>query len=277
MRLIVAAGSVVFAGLLVCRLGAISGVQSQSGQPASAAREPVVVELFTSEGCSTCPPADALLAELDSRQPVGSAEVIALEEHVDYWDQQGWQDPFSSVNWTARQNEYAGTLQNGSPYTPQMVVDGAEGFVGSRGGMALQAIEKASTAKKTKVEISEVSPVQNKSVTFKVSVEKPLSIAPKDAAEVNLAITESGLHSSVKAGENNGKELRHSHVVREMKVIGVIGKKGEEGFTGQPSVKLDSKWNLENLRAVVFVQERKNRRILGAAAMRLTQGNLASR
>jgi hypothetical protein len=277
MRLIVAAGSVVFAGLLVCRLGAISGVQSQSGQPASAAREPVVVELFTSEGCSTCPPADALLAELDSRQPVGSAEVIALEEHVDYWDQQGWQDPFSSANWTARQSEYAGTLHNGSPYTPQMVVDGTEGFVGSRGGMALQAIEKASTAKKTKVEISEVSPVQNKSVTFKVSVEKPLSIAPKDAAEVILAITESGLHSSVKAGENKGKELRHSHVVREMKVIGVIGKKGEEGFTGQPSVKLDSKWNLENLRAVVFVQERKNRHILGAAAMRLTQADLASR
>jgi len=276
MKLLGTIVGVIVVGCLVWGMGASSRVQTPNAQTI-AAREPVVVELFTSEGCSSCPPADALLAELDARQPLGSAEVIALEEHVDYWDQQGWQDPFSSANWTARQNEYAGTLHNGSPYTPQMVVDGAEGFVGSRGGMALQAIEKASTAKKTKVEISEVSPIQNKSVVFKVSVEKPLNIAPKDAAEVILAITESGLHSSVKAGENNGKELRHSHVVREMKVIGVVGKKGEEGFTGQPSVKVDSKWNLENLRAVVFVQERKSRRILGAAAIRLTRGDLASR
>ena len=276
MKLLGVIVGVIVVGCLVWGRGASSRVQTPNA-PAKGAREPVVVELFTSEGCSSCPPADALLAELDARQPLGTAEVIALEEHVDYWDQQGWQDPFSSANWTARQNEYAGTLHNGSPYTPQMVVDGAEGFVGSRGGMALQAIEKASTAKKTKVEISEVSPIQNKSASFKVSVEKLSSIAPKDTAEVILAITESGLHSSVKAGENNGKELRHSHVVREMKVIGVVGKNGEEGFTGQPSVKVDSKWNLENLRAVVFVQERKSRRILGAAAMRLTRGDLASR
>ncbi len=276
MRLLGAIIGVISAGFLIWSTGASSRVQTASPR-ASAAREPVVVELFTSEGCSSCPPADSLLAELDTRQPLGSAEVIALEEHVDYWDEQGWKDPFSSATWTARQNEYASTLHNGNPYTPQMVVDGTEGFVGSRTGTARQEIEKASSLKKTKVEISQVSPVQNKSAAFKVSVEKLLSIAPKDSAEVILAITESGLHSSVKAGENNGKELQHSPVVRELKVIGVIGKNGEGGFTAQPSVKLDSKWNLENLRAVVFVQERKNRRILGAASMRLTQRELASR
>jgi hypothetical protein len=276
MKLLGAIVGVIVAGCLVWGMRASSRVQTPTAQ-AIAAREPVVVELFTSEGCSTCPPADALLAELDARQPVGTAEVIALEEHVDYWDQQGWQDPFSSANWTARQNEYAGTLHNGNPYTPQMVVDGVEGFVGSRGGTARQAIEKAAAIKKSKVEISEVSPIQNKSASFKVNVEKVSSIEHKDTAEVLLVITESGLHSSVKAGENNGKELQHSPVVRELKVIGVIGKNGEEGFTAQPAMKLDSKWNLENLRAVVFVQERKSRRILGAAAMRLTRGDLASR
>jgi hypothetical protein len=261
---------------LVCGLGASLRVQTPNSLSAEA-REPVVVELFTSEGCSSCPPADALLAELDAQQPLGSADVIALEEHVDYWDQLGWKDPFSSSTWTARQSDYAGTLHNGSPYTPQMVVDGAQGFVGSRGGTARQEIENASTVKKTKVGISEVSSVPNKSAVLNVSVEKLSTIAPKDTAEVILAITESGLHSSVKAGENNGKELQHAPVVREWKVIGVMGQNGEEGFSAQPAVKLDSKWNFENLRAVVFVQERKSRHILGAAAMRLTQGDLASR
>ncbi len=275
MRLLSAFIGVIVAGSLVWGFEANLRVQTSNSQLAGA-REPVVVELFTSEGCSSCPPADALLAELDTRQPLGSAEVIALEEHVDYWDEQGWKDPFSSSIWTARQNDYAGTLHNGSPYTPQMVVDGIEGFVGSRAGTARQEIEKASGLKKVKVEIGEASVVSNKSVVFKVSVEKLLGIAPKDTAEVILAITESGLHSSVKAGENNGKELQHAPVVREWKVIGVAGKNGEEGFSAQPAVKLDSKWNLENLRAVVFVQERKNRRILGAASIRLTQGDMAS-
>jgi hypothetical protein len=152
-----------------------------------------------------------------------------------------------------------------------MVVDGIEGFVGSRGGTARQEIEKAAGVRKTKVEISDVSLVPNRSVALKVSVERLVRIVPKDTAEVILAITESGLRSSVRAGENNGKELQHSPVVRELKVIGVMGKNGGEGFTAQPAVKLDAKWNLENLRAVVFVQEKKNRRILGAAAVRVTQ------
>ena len=258
--------------------GLKAGAVSQPQNPqAATSREPVIVELFTSEGCSSCPPADALLAELDARQPLGAAEVIALEEHVTYWDDQGWKDPFSASSWTSRQSDYASSLHHGNPYTPEMVVDGTTGFVGTRGQMARQEIEKAAATRKAKVEISEVSPVQNNSVAFKISVEKPLSATPKDTAEVILAITESGLHSSVKAGENLGKELQHSPVLRELKVIGVIGKNGQEGFTGQPAVKLDSKWNVGNLRAIVFVQERKSRRILGAAVLRLTQQNLASR
>jgi hypothetical protein len=257
-------------GFLAWELSARATTKAQVSQ-AQPAREFVVVELFTSEGCSSCPPADALLAQLDAQQPLGSAQVIALEEHVDYWDEQGWKDPFSSSTWTARQNDYAGTLRNGSAFTPQMVVDGTQGFVGSRGGTARQEIEKAAAVKKSEVEISEVALVPNKSVSLKVSVEKLANIVPKDTAEVLLAITESGLHSSVKAGENNGKELQHSPVLRELKTIGVMPKNGEEAFAAQPTVKLDTKWNTENLRAVVFVQEKKSRRIVGAATIRLTQ------
>jgi hypothetical protein len=258
------------AGLLVSQLNRGSATQAQISQ-GTVRREPVVVELFTSEGCLSCPPADALLAQLDAQQPLGSAQIIALEEHVDYWDELGWKDPFSSSSWTARQRDYAGTLHNGNPYTPQLVVDGIEGLVGSRGSAVRQEIEKAAAVKKSKVEISEVSLVPNKSVVLKVSVEKLASIASKDTAEVILAITERDLHSAVKAGENNGKELQHSPVVREWRVIGVMAKNGEEIFSSQSAVKLDAKWNTENLRAVVFVQEKRNRRILGAAAIRLAQ------
>jgi hypothetical protein len=158
-----------------------------------------------------------------------------------------------------------------------MVVDGTAGFVGSGGIKARQEIEKAAATRKAKVEISEVSPIQNNSVALKISVEKLFGAAPKDVAEVILAVTESGLHSSVKGGENVGKELQHSPVLRELKVIGVVGKNGQEGFAAQPVVKLDSKWNVGNLRAVVFVQERKSRRILAAGTVRLAQHDVASR
>lgn len=96
------------------------------------ARSPVIVELFTSEGCSSCPPADQFLAKLEAEQPIQNVEVIALEEHVDYWNNLGWTDPFSSDSATTRQYAYAGAIGNGNAYTPQMIVDGQDEFVGSR-------------------------------------------------------------------------------------------------------------------------------------------------
>src|SRR5262249_52322390 len=115
---------------------------------------PVIVELFTSEGCSSCPPADALLARYESQQPVANAQIIALEEHVDYWNELGWVDPFSGKQWTNRQVEYAASLGNGNPYTPQMVVDGRTEFVGSRESQAHQVISRAASQPKTQVSVT---------------------------------------------------------------------------------------------------------------------------
>ena len=234
------------------------------------ARKFVVVELFTSEGCSSCPPADTLLARIDSVQPFASVDVIPIEEHVDYWDEQGWKDPFSSARWTERQRDYSYSLHTGSSYTPEMIVDGTVGFVGSRGPLVRDAILRAAANQTTKVDLQEVSPVQNRMVTFKVVIEKLMNETAKDKSDVILAITETGLHSDVDAGENSGHELHHSAVLRELKVLGEVGKNGQDSFSAESSVKLGEKWDTANLRAVAFVQEKKSRRILGAAEIHLT-------
>src|SRR5438094_1676245 len=137
---------------LVSALGLVRSQAEASSGTAETARTPVVVELFTSEGCSSCPPADALLARLDGAQLNGNVQLIALEEHVDYWNDLGWTDPFSSRELTSRQYVYSGALGNGNPYTPQMVVDGSVEFVGSHTRKARQAILEA--AGKTKVPVT---------------------------------------------------------------------------------------------------------------------------
>src|SRR2546422_895176 len=120
-------------------------------------RTPVLVELFTSEGCSSCPPADALLAKLEIQQPIAGAEIVAMEEHVDYWNQQGWMDPFSSEQWTERQQRYAATRRDQGIYTPQMVVDGRAEFVGSRERQATHEIEQAAVQPRTEISLRPLS------------------------------------------------------------------------------------------------------------------------
>src|SRR6267142_3420791 len=115
----------------------------------SAPRRMVLVELFTSEGCSSCPPADAVLSELVLRQPVAGVEVLALGEHVDYWDRLGWRDPFSSAMFSARQSNYdARVFHRNEVYTPQLVVDGQLERVGSDVSAIQRAINQAAHAPK---------------------------------------------------------------------------------------------------------------------------------
>ncbi len=236
---------------------------------ATSGRTPVIVELFTSEGCSSCPPADLLLQKLQELQPLPGADVIALEEHVDYWNHDGWIDPYSSAEWTQRQMVY-GALFKTEAYTPQMVVDGESQFVGSSARDAALAIQKVESLAKTGVEITARAPDPKGSQNFAVSVKKLAGETPGDVAEVWLAVTEDGLRSSVNRGENAGNVLMHVATLRSLHKIGVATASGAPvAFTGEPRVKLDSHWNHQNLAVVVFVQERKSRKIIGAASTRI--------
>ncbi|HZW79161.1 MAG TPA: DUF1223 domain-containing protein [Candidatus Deferrimicrobiaceae bacterium] len=233
-------------------------------------RNPVVVELFTSEGCSSCPPADLLLQKLVQQQPIADAEVIALEEHVDYWNHDGWVDPYSSSLWTDRQQRYAAVFKD-DPYTPEAVVNGRIPFVGNNRREAETEIEKAAGGLKTEVRITPLSTDEKGSERFHVSVEKLEGNAAGDVAEVWLAVTEDGLHSAVSRGENAGHVLQHVATLRSLGKIGIADAQHEASpsFSGDALVKFNPNWKAENLRVAVFVQERKSREIVGAASTRI--------
>jgi hypothetical protein len=230
----------------------------------------VVVELFTSEGCSSCPPADALLQKLEARRSIAGAEIIPLEEHVDYWNHDGWIDPYSSPEWTERQQAYVAVV-NVDPYTPELVVDGRSQFVGNNARKAEAEIERAAQGAKTEVFLTAGQRDAKGGQSFTVLVGKLAESNAGDAAEVWLAITEDGLHSSVSRGENAGRVLQHVATLRALRKIGVADAGGAStSFAANPAVKFNPRWNVGNLHVAVFVQKKKSREILGAASTRIT-------
>jgi hypothetical protein len=243
---------------------------STGGAPPNPPPSPVLVELFTSEGCSSCPPADELLARLEQTQPVSGVEVIALSEHVDYWNRLGWTDPYSSAEFSARQNDYASAFETDEVYTPQMIVDGRVQFVGSNLTRAREEIATAARDSKAVVNVSVTSEdAAAASITLAVRVDSLPEASKGNSAQALLAITESGLRSNVATGENAGRLLTHSAVVRSLSRLGKIGLKKGGAFSAQPVVRIEKIWRRDNLKAVVFVQDQTSRRVLGAAALSL--------
>jgi hypothetical protein len=237
-----------------------SNKQCQAQAPAaSAGRAPVLVELFTSEGCSDCPPADKLLQSLDRTQPVAGAQIIVLSEHVDYWNRLGWTDPYSSAFFTQRQSTYADRFGLGSVYTPQMVVDGASEFVGSDGSRAEKAIAKAAGGKKIELKASSLS----RDGKIEVHVEGD-GISHKPA-DVYLVLAQNSATSQVARGENSGRTLTHVAVAREFRQIGTL--EPGKSFIKDVQVELKSAQLRDpgNLRVVVFAQERGAGSVLGSA------------
>lgn len=227
-------------------------------QGSTPARTPVLVELFTSEGCSSCPPADALLGHLDREQPVDTANIIVLEEHVDYWDQGGWHDRFSSSQFTERQNNYIPRLKFEDPYTPQMVIDGSTQFVGNDRQRALYAITKASQAQKIPLTLS-TPEVDGKHIGGTVSA---ASTSPLPKGDLYAVVLQPKASTEVKGGENGGRHLDHVNVVRSMQRIGKV-----QDLSSGPvkfSLNVPANTTSADLRIVVFAQSSGQGPIEGA-------------
>jgi hypothetical protein len=247
--------------LLIAWLGWV-GAQAQDR------RVPLIVELFTSEGCSSCPAADQLLSRLEQAQPVAGVRIVALEEHVDYWNQLGWTDPFSSAQYRGRQNDYAARLFfTDNIYTPQMIVNGQVGFVGSDGSRAQQEIARALASQTAVVELKAAPNARDPElVDLAVRVTNLPKTGKVRNSNVYLAVTESGLTSNVSSGENSGRQLRHAPVVRSFGIIGRLDPRGSNVGQIANTIRLPREWQRDNLRAVVFVQERDSYKITGAGS-----------
>ncbi|MGC9948244.1 MAG: DUF1223 domain-containing protein [Bryobacteraceae bacterium] len=220
-------------------------------------RQPVLVELFTSEGCSSCPPADALLEKLDRDQPIAGAQIIVLSEHVDYWNHDGWTDPFSSASFTARQVDYVRRLGRDEPYTPQMVVDGSAECNGSDARKVQSVIRQAITEQKVGIRIRAASD-GDAAVTIEAD---PLPEGKVHKANVYLAYAVDSGTSAVLRGENRGRTLHHVSIVRDIQRVGSIG--GHEMFKKQVPIRAAKAPG--GSRLIAFVQEGGNGRVWGAA------------
>jgi hypothetical protein len=226
-------------------------------------RQLVIAELFTSEGCSSCPPADALLKRLSEEQPIDGVEIIALEEHVDYWNQLGWRDPFSSPQFSERQEQYAASLRNDGVYTPQLVIDGSAEVVGSRYREAQEVIQRAASIPKASLTLKEIGERNTGQATFQFNIGPlPEALHPRKL-ELWVAVTERGLESNVLAGENSGRRLQHASVVRSLRKLET--RESSEQFANQLSVPLNATWKRENLAVIAFLVDSSTRRIIGVA------------
>jgi hypothetical protein len=223
----------------------------------------VIVELFTSEGCSDCPPADALLRQIDLKQTRAGQLIVGISEHVTYWNNLGWKDPFSVPEFTERQDVYASRMSPEGPYTPQMVVNGREQFVGSDVGALQRAL--GDEARGPHLDLSILSTTPSSSgldVTFSIEGEmsRPLDII--------AVMTDDTDQSNVLRGENGGRLLQHVSVARSLVRVATVTGDGEKSvhisFPGRLKPGDGSGHHL-----ILFAQEKHQGGIEGAATTRL--------
>lgn len=228
-----------------------------AAQPSTRSTGVAVVELFTSQGCSSCPPADKLLADLARAAERDARPVFTLAFHVDYWNRLGWADPFSAAAYSRRQEKYAKAFNSNQIYTPQMIVNGQTQFVGSDREAAHRAIADALAAQSAATVTISVQ------ATGSTDCRVHATIAGSEAdVVVNVAVVERGLSTEVKAGENRGRRLEDPNVVRWFATVSAADAR-DVVVPSLPGVRRD------HASVVVYVQRPGNGSILGAAAASL--------
>ena len=248
----------IFVAAAGCGLVAISAADKPAAADPTTPQTPVLVELFTSEGCSSCPPADNVLAALERTQPVPGARVVPLGLHVDYWDRLGWTDPFSSARASERQRNYS-PLGSGS-YTPQAVIDGRAETVGSRRAAVEQAVAEAAKRPHASLGI-DLAPRDSDAAPFELTLK--IGALPGGSAadaEALVALTQNVAKIDVKSGENGGSMLEHTAIARDLVVAGAVPVAG--GML-KATIKPPPGVAAKDLRFVAFVQEHGSRKILG--------------
>jgi hypothetical protein len=237
--------------LLLAVVVALSG---QHTIPPGPVPVPVVVELFTSEGCSSCPPADAVLSRLAREQPVPGVQIIPLGMHVTYWDQLGWKDPASLRQATDRQQDYSRVFGAARVYTPQAVVDGREELIGSDETGLKRAIAQA--AKLPHLHTVLTASIAGDGIYATITTAN-MPMEWHEGFRTVLVLTEDGVSSIVKRGENGGRTLRHDAVVRKIAIE-------KEGLG-----KVAAHWRRDRLKLTAIVQGVKSRHVYSAATVAL--------
>ncbi|MGO8794867.1 MAG: DUF1223 domain-containing protein [Candidatus Sulfotelmatobacter sp.] len=259
----------IFVTVLLCAILFASFLISQNVpvDTSAAAAHPILLELFTSEGCSSCPPADALVEKLDASQPVPGAQLIVLSEHVDYWDHDGWKDPNSSPGMTERQEAYIHALGLDSPYTPQIIVDGTSILRVGDPQQIVSLLQDAAMTPKDVVRIGEVRIDAGNSAALKARIEADGNFDKRNA-DVYVAVALNRVESQVLHGENAGHHLTHVAVVQQITKIGKLQR--GKSFDETVQLKLKSGTDPKNIRLVAFVQEPGPGKLLGAALWKPT-------
>lgn len=247
--------------LLALLVGLTGAEQTRAADPPNAVT-PILIELFTSEGCSSCPPADTWLQQLEHSQPIPGAQAIVLSEHVDYWNHDGWKDPYSLSLLTDRQSAYVRVLRLSTAYTPQVIVSGKDELQLNDPQQVSQVLLKAAKAPQIPVSIGAISVEGNSPAVLRAHIEAD-GTSERRNAEIYAAVALDHAESQVLRGENGGRRLTHTGVVEELIKIGKVerGKVFSQEFHASIKPGVDP----NNLRLVVFVQEPDFGSVLGAA------------
>lgn len=242
----------------------LPGLPLDTGGPSG----PVVLELFTSQGCSSCPPADLVLSRL-GLDPSTREKVVPLAFHVDYWNRIGWTDPFSSAEWTARQQAYNRALGTDGPYTPQLVVGGQSEMNGASERRVRDEIRaRLEGARASRLTLAARQPSDASVLSVEVTAEMTQTVRA-NKLQLLLALFESGLVTPIERGENEGRTLRNDFIVRRLATAFSLeptaGTREQKSLT----LKLHPSWKRENLGVAAFLQDPGTMRIHGATLARV--------